>query len=123
MDFTKLSNYQLYEIIQNDYLGQDIRKVANDELDNRKLSIEEIKQLVAKHDLNYMPIKEDGLHISYKICLILFPFFIMIHSVISGRILAHGNKKKWRDYWKYICIGYLLWTLIILLFTKFYLSF
>lgn len=121
MDTKHLSNYQLYEIIQNDKIDFNIRNLANVEFINRKLSLEEVQLIIAKHDLQFKPEMENGLKLSYKLILILFPFFFYIHSLIAGRILAEGNKIKWKEYWKYICFGYLLWTLIVILFSKYFL--
>lgn len=119
MDPTKLSNYQLYEIIQNDRIDQNIRSVANDEFNTRKLSIEEIQQLITKHDSLFVPDKGENLKPHYKLLLIVCPFFTEIHGLIAGRMLAKGQKRKWKDYWVYICLGYLLWTIAILLFAKY----
>ena len=121
MDCTSLSDYQLYEIIQNGNLDQRIRQIANDEFNKRKLSLEEIQQLILKHDSQFVPEKEDGLNLKYCLLLIICPFFIEIHSLTAGRMLAKGQKSKWRDYWIYICLGFLLWTIGIILFAKYFL--
>jgi hypothetical protein len=41
-----LTDYQLYEIIQNATLDETLRKSANDEFNKRKLTFEEIQQIV-----------------------------------------------------------------------------
>lgn len=121
MDAIKLSNYQLYEIIQNGKLEHGIREIANNEFINRKLSIEEVEQLIAIHDSQFKPNGEQGLKFQYRILLILFPFFTDIQSLIAGRILSKGYKSKWKEYWLYISLGYLMWTVIVILFAKYYL--
>ena len=98
MDCTTLSDYQLYEIIQNGNLDKAIRQVANDEFNKRKLSLDQIQGLIAKHDSQYSPDKDKGLKTSYKLLLIVCPFFIEIHSLFAGRMLAKGQKQKWKDY-------------------------
>lgn len=121
MDCTSLSDYQLYEIIQNSKLDQRIRQTANDEFNKRKLSLEEVQKLILKHDSHFVPEKREGLKFKYRLLLIICPFLIEIHSLIAGRMLAKGQKSKWKDYWIYICLGYLLWTVGIILFAKYYL--
>jgi hypothetical protein len=57
MDLSSLTNYQLYEIIQNLKLDIEIRKAANDEFNNRKLSVDEIQKIVVRHDTHFQPDK------------------------------------------------------------------
>jgi hypothetical protein len=121
MDSTNLSDYQLYEIIQNMRLDQNIRQAANDEFNKRKLSIDQIQQLIAKHDSQFTSDKEEGIQTKYKILLIICPLFIEIHALIAGRMLAKGQKQKWKDYWLFICLGYLTWTIAIMILAKYYL--
>jgi hypothetical protein len=121
MDSTNLSDYQLYEIIQNMRLDQNIRQAANDEFNKRKLSIDQIQQLIAKHDSQFTSDKEEGIQTKYKILLTICPLFIEIHALIAGRMLAKGQKQKWKDYWLFICLGYLTWTIAIMILAKYYL--
>lgn len=58
MDFSKLSNYQLFEIIQNTSLDKGIRNEANGEFDRRKISVDEISQLISTHDSLYNQIRK-----------------------------------------------------------------
>jgi hypothetical protein len=118
---SELSDYQLYEIIQNEKLDKRIRQVANDEFNRRKLSLIQIQSLIAKHDSQFLPDKGTGLKTHFKVFLIICPFFIEIHSLFAGRMLAKGQKQKWKDYWVYICLGLLLWTIGIILYAKYFL--
>jgi hypothetical protein len=121
MDLSKLTNYQLYEIIQNSKLDTEIRKTANNEFNNRKLRIEEIQKIVAKHDAQFQPDKNEALKLEYKLLLILFPFVIPIQSAFAGKWLAKGQKRKWKDYWFFLSLGYLFWTIIAILIAKYFL--
>ena len=121
MNLSQLTNYQLFEIIQNTAIDRDIRKNADTEFNKRKISIDEISELVSIHDSLYKPEKESGLALKYKILLVLFPFFIVIHNIIAALILDKGKQYKFRQYWFYITLGYLLWTLLVILFAKYYL--
>lgn len=121
MDLSGVTNYQLYVIIQNTRLDSSIRKLANDEFNNRNLSLDEIQKIVSRHDAQFLPDKNDSLKLQYKILLILFPFFIPIQSVFAGKWLASGHKRKWKDYWFYLSLGYLFWTIIVILIAKYFL--
>lgn len=121
MNPTNLSDYQLYEIIQNEQLDQSVRKAANDEFNQRKLSLSQIEQLITKHDAKFIPDNQHRLQIRYKILLVLFPFFIEILTLVFGRMLAMRQRQKWKDYWLFICLGYLIWTAVIILFAKYFL--
>jgi uncharacterized membrane protein len=121
MNLTNLTNQQLYEVIQNEDLDKGIRRIANDELNCRKLDVEQIKQLIAHHDLNFKP-KSEPLETKYKMFVLLFPFFIPIQSVFAGKWLANGHKRKWKEYWLYLSLGYLLWTIIVMIIARYFLK-
>ena len=121
MNFSKLTDYQLYEIIQNSRLDKDIRKQANDEFNDRKPSIDQIQKIVAEHDTRFRPGKEESLLFQYKILLILFPFFIPLHSAFTAKWLAKRHKRKWKDYWFYLSLGYLIWTIVVILVGRYFL--
>jgi len=123
MDLSKLTDYQLYEIIENSQLDKDIRNLANAEFNSRKLSCDQIKQLVLRHDSEFKPSPNQPLETKYKFLLILFPFFISlpIQAIIANKYLIRGQKRKWKDYWFYISVDYLVWTVGIILFSKFFL--
>jgi hypothetical protein len=121
MDLSSLTNYQLYEIIQNSKLDTEIRKAANNEFNNRKLSVDEIQKIVARHDAHFQPDKDETLKLGYKLFLILLSFVIPVQSVFAGKWLAKGHKRKWKDYWFYLSLGYLFWTIIVILIAKYFL--
>jgi hypothetical protein len=119
MNPSNLTNYQLYEIIQNSQLDKRIRDIANEEFNNRKLSIDQIQQIIARHDSLFKK-TEESLSLKYKTLLVIFPFFIPIQSINAAKFLANGQKRKWKEYWFYISLGYLLWTVLIILFFRFF---
>jgi hypothetical protein len=118
MDLSKLSDYQLYEIIQNSRLDSHLRKLANDEFNNRRLTVDQIQGIISKHDALFVPEKEESLQLKYKILITLFPFFIPIRFITKW--LARGQKRKWKDYWFYISVGYLLWTIVAILLGRYF---
>lgn len=121
MDLSKLTDYQLYEIIQNSKLDNALRKLANDEFNSRKLSVDQIQKIVVRHDTQFQPDKDEALKLEYKILVILFPFIIPIQSVFAGKWLAKGHKRKWKEYWFYLSLGYFIWTIVIIIFSKYFL--
>jgi len=118
MDLSSLTNYQLYEIVQNLKLDSEIRKKANIEFNNRNLSVDDIEQIVATHDANFRPGKDEPLKLEYKLLIILFPFIVPVQSVFAAKWLAKGHKLKWKDYWFYLSLSYLLWTINAILIAK-----
>ena len=118
MNASKLSDYQLYEILQNDKLQDAIKKIANDEFNKRRLSKDQLQEIIKKHDDHFRPGNE-GLAIKYKLLLIALPFFVPIHGIIAARLIPVGQKMKTKQYWFYICVGYLFWTVVVILFCRY----
>ncbi len=130
MDASKLTDYQLYEIIEHSHLDTGIRDIANDEFKVRELSIEQIKKLELYHDSKFKPLPDQPLEVKYKLLLvllppllILIPFFICmpVQAIIANKYLIRGQKRKWKDYWYYVSLSYLVWTIGIILFSRFFL--
>lgn len=119
LNFDLLSNYQLYELVRNKNLDVDIRLLANNIFEKRDLNINEIKELEEKHNSLFVSKDPIGLETYQKIILIICPAFILIHSLIAGRLYAKGKIQKWKDYWFYLCLGCMLWTIGIVLYAKF----
>jgi hypothetical protein len=118
MNLSELSNYQLYGLIQNSKLDRSIREMAGVEFAMRKVTIEELENIISKHDTTLKSAKE-SLSPEFKTLLVLFPFILPFQSLIATRYLATGKKQKWKDYWLYIMMGYLLWTIIVVGLAKF----
>jgi hypothetical protein len=115
MHLKELSNYQLYEIIQNQKLDKNILKAANVEFNLRNLSSDEIQEIIIKHDSLYQPGKDEPLNIKYKMLALVVPFVWIVHLLMTSRYLARGQKRKWKEYWMFFCLGLLLWTIAIIL--------
>jgi hypothetical protein len=116
MNLTELSNYQLYSLIQNNKLDASIRELANTEFENRKLTVDQIKEIVKQHDLLFTQDNDVGLDSYNKAFLV--PAFFTIQVLIAGRYLANNERKKWKDFWFYVCLGYVLWTIAVIAFAK-----
>jgi hypothetical protein len=119
MSVENLSNSQLYAIIQNEQMDASIRKIANEEFTRRNLTIEQIQEIVRHFDLQYKPARQEGLGLANKIFLVAVPAFFTIQVLVAGRYLASGQKKKWKDFWRYVCLGWLVWTIGFILYFRF----
>lgn len=119
MNCSNLSNFQLYGLIQNVKLDNEIRTLAKNEFESRDLN-ESIKQdLVQKYDGLFLKKENDSLRLRYKIIAIAFPFWVPLQAIIISKWLSNGNKENWKVYWKYIIIGNVLWTAIVILYGRF----
>ena len=119
MNVENLSNSQLYVLIQNENLDASICKVANEEFERRKLTIEQIQEIVSQFDSQYKPADEEGLGLPNKIFLVVVPAFFSIQMLNAAKYLAKGQKRKWRDFWLFVCIGWLAWAVGFILYFRF----
>ncbi len=119
MNISNLTDYQLYELIQNSKLDKDLRNLAKIEFNNRKLGIEKIQEIVQRHNAKFKPKKDEPLKAEYKLLIIIFPFLIPIQSLFATKWLAQGQKQKWKDYWLYLSLGYFLWSIFVIVFAKY----
>src|ERR1700761_6576234 len=102
MNVDELSNSQLYALIQNEKLEASIRKVANEEFTRRKLTIEQIQEIVSQFDSHYKPAEQKGLDLANKILLVVVPAVFTIQMLNAARYLAEGQKRKWKDFWLFV---------------------
>ena len=123
MDASKLTNNQLYQIIQNNKLDAGIRALANSEFKSRGLSFEKVKEaMIVNGDDAYVAMKQEPLQLKYIILIMLFPFFLELQALISGHLLAKGYQKKWKQYWRFLLIGLVLWMIGIIVFARYYIA-
>jgi hypothetical protein len=120
MNLKQLSNHQLYEIIQNRKLNKDIRTSADNEFNSRRLTKEEILEIVIRRDSMLRPDRDEPLSIKYKIVAVLIPFFWVIHVLMTSTYPARNQNRKWKEYWLFFCIGVLLWTIVVILIGKYF---
>ena len=105
--------------MQNEKLDKAIKNVASSELINRGLSESELIEIISNHDLLYIQRKDESLSYTYKLLLIILPFFWVIHGIIASRYLSRGQERKWKQYWLFLCIGILIWTFGIILWARY----
>jgi uncharacterized DUF497 family protein len=119
MDYSKLSNYQLFELIQNEKLNQSIRVEANTEFEKRNISLEEKKEIISKHDAVFVPDKGETLSEEFKILILAFPFPFLLYIRHINRTYGVIGKKEWKVFWKNIYLGLAAWTIGFLIIAKF----
>lgn len=117
MESTLLSDQQLYEIIRNKQISREIRIKAEQELERRNLSVEQLDELSLRFEKRTEASKKP-LPLHWKIVLVIFPFFIFIHNIVASLILDKGQETKWKQYWFYVSLGFLLYTILIFVFAK-----
>jgi len=118
MSVESLYNSQLYAIIQNEQMDASIREIANEEFSRRNLTIEQIQEIVSRFDSEFKPAEQKGLPLANKIFLVAVPAFFTIQVLVAGRYLASGQKKKWRDFLFFVCLGWLVWTIGFILYFR-----
>ena len=118
MDTSQLTDYQLYEIIQDKRLHNHIRIIANKEFNKRNLSINDLREIVLRHESVNNKEEEKALPWQYKLLLVLCPFILPLHSIIASRFLSGKANLKWKAYWLYISLGCTLWTIALLAFSR-----
>jgi ABC-type Fe3+ transport system permease subunit len=121
MNVSVLSNYQLYELLNNDGLNKSLKKNLKEEFQQRKISGEAFENIIQKHKNKFPHKNDEPLSIILKLVLIavpviIFPPFIaMIYSIVASVYLPNGMKRKWKEYWQSIMLGTFLWTVVTIL--------
>ena len=118
MDASKLTDYQLYEIIQNRKLHTDIKRIATEEFSKRQISHYQLNEIIKRHDQQFRPSNE-GIALKYKLLLIAFPFMFPVHGIIVARFIRIEERRKRKEYWFYVCVGFVCWTIIAILFSRY----
>ncbi len=121
MNTSNLSDYQLYELIQNPKLDKDIKDLLSKEFEKRAMTQNKIQDLIKIHEAKFISESKEPLKPEYKLLIFLFPFLIPIQSLFATKMLAIGQKRKWKDYWLYLSLGYFLWTILIIVFSRYFL--
>jgi hypothetical protein len=115
----KLSDFQLYALIINHDLDQDLKQQACAEFEKRNFSQEYLDQLALEYE-NIIPLSNTTLPIWEKMRIIAFPFIVPLQAILANRYISQGNPKKWKQYWKYLVVCWLVWIFLILLAIKFF---
>ncbi|UII21700.1 hypothetical protein [Fulvivirga ligni] len=114
MEIQNLSNYDLYVLIMDQSMKEDKLLAAEDEFKNRQLSFQEIDALSLKYEQAKRNVKPQELTTATKITLIIFPFFLLPHVFVSIQHLKTGHAEKWKQYWRFVALGHLFWTILVI---------
>ena len=124
MNTEKLSNLQLLLLFKNKANNRHVRKLAETELAQRQVSIEEKQDLLHRIDIITQAEKQASLPNLYKALLLVFaPLFshmvlMILHNIISSVLLDKGYFKMQKQYWLFVTISYALWTAVLLIIAK-----
>lgn len=113
MDYSKLSNYQLFELIQNHKLNPSLRTAANREFEKRNISLAEKKEIISKHEALFTPEKKKTLSDTFKTLLVIFPFPFTIYIAYLHYTKGIVHKQEQKECWKFYTIGFVLWSILL----------
>jgi hypothetical protein len=113
MNTHKLSDYQLYQLSENKKLSTAILHAVQQEINNRNWSTDKKNKLSHQAHEQFSTATIPELAPASKWAMVLFPFFITIHSLIASKYPARNQLLKWKTYWLYLCLGYAIWTVIV----------
>tara|TARA_B100000809_G_C14624156_1_gene346016 strand:+ start:127 stop:489 length:363 start_codon:yes stop_codon:yes gene_type:complete len=116
MEAHKLSDEQLYNLVIDSSLPQNLKQELQVEFSNRNFTDEQINKLDISIRNQKTEKDENDLSLAAKALIIAFPFILVIHSIISARYVL--NKRKHKSYWNCICIGFMLWAVILIIVTR-----
>jgi len=138
-NISMLTDGQLMNLYLNRRLDKNIWEAVQEELLRRDKNWEQAPAFAARKALSEK-MMNDPLPGIYKIGLLLlpmiFPVYIAIRSIktengsarfllfllLPGGLIGHyginlylaqGKIKKWRAYWTWLCLGYVLWLLLL----------
>lgn len=119
MKIKELSDSQIYALYQNKHLSLDVKGQIIQEFKRRNFSLEEHKSL--KEEYYHLTYSYSNLTFLKKVLIILLaPFFIFTLFPLLDWVLFKGHFNRWKPFWKFTMLGYILWFTFILLFSKYY---
>lgn len=117
----KITDFQIYALATNLNLDKYLKEQALKEFGKRNFSPEYARRLAIEYE-RVIPVMDPDFTALERTAIIAFPFIVPIHAIIANKYLAHGNIKKWKLYWRYLTIGWVIWSFIIILVLKLFLT-
>ncbi|NJM79086.1 MAG: hypothetical protein HC854_04570 [Flavobacterium sp.] len=109
MNLENLSDGQLIKLFKNKNLDKELKSKIIFEIDRR--------------DLEIISSVEKELSLSEKIKIVLTGCFLYkYHVKTASKFLIIGNKKTYKQYWKYFNLGLFIYIFIFLLVVKYILK-
>ena len=115
-----LSDQQLYAMVMDQSLPEKVKAVVNEEFKLRGFTQAVIDQLAVTYEHQQQQDLHSDVGWGEKLFIVLFPFFTLIHAIVANRHIKQGAPHRWRKHWNLLTLGYLLWTLFIFLFAKYF---
>lgn len=128
MKVDQLTNLQLYSLYNNKANNSFIRTITKREFENRKINNVETNDLLSRHSSITKKENQKPLPTFCKILLLLLApifssiFLMILHNIAATVLLDKGYFKMQKQYWFFVTLSYLLWTLVLLATSKTLLS-
>lgn len=117
MNAELLTDKELYSWLRSQELAPHLKRIVEEEFKRRQFPIEVVDKL--SMDYEGVNAKTNSSLTAVEECLIiLLPFFPVIHAILANRHISKGNPKKWKQYWRFVTIGYAVWTVIALVIAR-----
>ncbi len=117
----QVSNRQLYALLHNPQLERSVRLQAQWLWDQRNIPADEATAIAAQYNALFPP--ATPLAGKYILLTVIFPFaplIFILQAYISARLLSRRGRKKWYSYWCAVCVGLLLYLVLLLIFARMY---
>jgi hypothetical protein len=125
MQLDKLSNYQLYALLQDKNLQKNIdislkeefakRNITKDEM--ALLEIEWISKSIHTPTISKASLLFKFILIFAPVLLVLMVPFVWVLAIqvsLATYLVFKISKLKWSHYWLLICAGYVVWSAIVI---------
>lgn len=105
----KLTDEQLISLFQNQNIDKELKKSIITEIDRRDL--EKITSVNKEIDFET------------KISIMFTSYFsFKKHLEKSSQLLSQGNKKAYKQYWRFFIFGILFYTIMLLIAVKYFIK-
>lgn len=105
----KLTDEQLINLFQNQNIDKELKKSIISEIDRR--------------DLEKLVSKDKEIDFKEKITILFTSYFLYkTHLEKSSQLLREGNKKGYKQYWRFFVYGIIFYTIILLLVAKYFIK-
>ncbi|CAM4444156.1 hypothetical protein [Flavobacterium terrigena] len=105
----KLTDEQLVNLFQNPNIDIELKKSIINEIDRR--------------DLEKLIPKNESIDFKTKIeILFTSSFLYKTHLKNSSQLLSDGNKKEYKQYWRFFIYGIIFYTVVLLVIAKYFIK-
>jgi hypothetical protein len=126
----KLSNYQLYALLQDKNVQKNIRIHLQEEFTKRNITKDELALIEMDWVSKSIPAPTiSKASLLLKIIIIFAPVLLVrmapfawvlaIQVSLATYLVLKISRLKWRYYWVLIFSGYIFWSIIVVVFAKY----